>query len=307
MSRELRAPDYRNLGASVNAIQTHYDVGNAFYERFLGPTMAYSAGIWHSPAHLDTLDAAQDRKLDWHIDWSGSDTAARVLEIGCGWGSLIKRLAVQNPRARVTGVTMSEAQAAYVRDVYDGSASVAVTPWQNFRADRPFHSIVSIEALEHFTSIELTRDQRIQVYRDFFDFCAKNLVLGGRVTLQMSAWHNVKPGSESQFSFANDFFPESGLPHLAEIVAGADPNFHVMRIENDQRDHLYTLRAWLARLEKNEAALAREFGGDLVRHYIQNYHMFVDGFVTGLISLVRMALKRRAPGVAAERAKTGTR
>ena len=69
---------YDNVGASKDAIQYHYDVGNDFYAAFLGPTMCYSAALWLEDAADDTLDAAQRRKLDWHIRASGAHRAASV-------------------------------------------------------------------------------------------------------------------------------------------------------------------------------------------------------------------------------------
>src|SRR5437667_6285784 len=149
MTATVEQASYENVGASKSAIQHHYDVGNTFFERFLGPTMAYSAGCWREPATHDTLDDAQIRKLDWHIDWSGGNTAQRLLEVGCGWGSLIKRLAVRNPSAEIIGVTMSDAQAAYLRASSDRRAEIAVMPWQQFQSNQRFEGIVSIEAIEH--------------------------------------------------------------------------------------------------------------------------------------------------------------
>jgi cyclopropane-fatty-acyl-phospholipid synthase len=287
--------NYQNVGASKSAIEHHYDVGNDFYERLLGPTMSYSAGRWLDPMSSDTLDAAQDRKNDWHIDQSGADAAERVLEIGCGWGGYMRRLAGRNPRAEITGLTMSEAQAAYVRGLGYGNFRIVVSPWQNFRSDRPFHSITTIEAIEHFASFGLSREQHIRTYRDFFDFCARHLVRGGRMTLQATTWHNVLPGEEGRFEFIKEFFPESVVPHVPEVLAAADGIFHIIQLENRPRDHVYTMREWLRRLERNETALAQEFGAELVRRYIDNFNLVVGGYATGSISVVRMSLKRHGP------------
>ena len=102
---ETAARTYENRGASKAAIQSQYDAGNAFFERLLGRTMGYSAGLWVEPARRDSYDAAQERKFDWHIDWSSADTARDVLEVGAGWGSFVARLAARNPQAVVTGLT----------------------------------------------------------------------------------------------------------------------------------------------------------------------------------------------------------
>jgi cyclopropane-fatty-acyl-phospholipid synthase len=300
MAATIEQQAHENVGASKSAIQHHYDVGNALYERFLGPTMAYSAGCWHEPATRDTLDDAQNRKLDWHIDWSGADTARHVLDIGCGWGSLIRRMTVRNPNAEIVGITMSDAQAAYLHQSFDGRAEIAVMPWQQYRSNRQFEGIVSVGAIEHFATIDITREQRIQAYRDFFEFCAAHLMQRGRVSLQTVVWNNVLPGTERQYDFSH-FFPESCPPHVPDLVAAADGLFHVVRLEVSSHDYIYTLREWLRNLRSDEANLRHEFGSNLVQWYIDNFTTVLHGFVAGVVSLSRMALELRGAQVAWKR------
>lgn len=286
---------YDNVGASKDAIQYHYDVGNRLYEGFLGPTMAYSAGIWREPARTDNLDDAQNRKLDWHIDQSQADIARRVLDVGCGWGSIIKRLSVRNPKAEVTGLTMSDQQAAFLRSTeHGGRADIKITQWQSFESNRPFDAIISVEAIEHFAKIELTHEQRVQAYRDFFDFCRRNLVADGRMTLQMAIWNNIERGTEPQFRI-DDIFPESCLPHVPDLVEAADGLFHVVRLEVAPRDFIYTLRDWIRRLEGNREALSGQTSAELVQHYINSCRTYLLGFTSEAISLARMTLQRRGP------------
>ena len=286
---------YDNVGASKPAIQHHYDAGNAFYERFLGSTMAYSAGIWQEPALRDTLDNAQNRKLDWHIDWAQADIARRVLDVGCGWGSLIRRLSERNPETEIVGLTMSDAQAGYLRSRVADRCEINVTPWQNYQANRPFDSIISVEAIEHFASVDLDQAQKVRAYRDFFEFCAGNLKPGGRLTLQTSTWNNVDPGQEREFSFIHRFFPESTAPRFPDLVAAADGLFHVIRVEAAPRDFVYTLREWVKRLRRDEASLTREFGAEQVQTYIKSFFLLIPAFVNGTASLYRIALERSQP------------
>ena len=83
---------FDNRGASAGAIQQHYDLGNDFYAAWLGTTMAYSAARWLSDEGPDALDTAQERKLDWHLAAAKAQGAARVLDVGCGWGAILTRL-----------------------------------------------------------------------------------------------------------------------------------------------------------------------------------------------------------------------
>ena len=299
MSNNTDAANYENRGASKAAIQAQYDAGNAFFERLLGRTMGYSAGLWLEPATRDSYDAAQTRKFDWHIDWSGAATARQVLEVGVGWGSFVARLAERNPQANVTGLTISDAQAVYLRERFGERLRVEATPWQAFANERRYDSIVNIEAIEHFARFDTTGPARIRAYRDFFEFCARRLVSGGRLSLQMTVWHNVDADQERNYEadFVREFFPETCLPRIPEIVAAADGLFHVVRLESSPRDYVYTQREWIRRLRAMEAALTQEFGADLVRRHIQYFEANINGYLIGALSLVRMALERRGSNV----------
>jgi cyclopropane-fatty-acyl-phospholipid synthase len=70
-----------NPGASRTAIQSHYDIGNDFYRLWLDRDLNYSAAMWEPG---DMLDAAQLRKVDYHISQAGAECAERVLDVGCG-------------------------------------------------------------------------------------------------------------------------------------------------------------------------------------------------------------------------------
>jgi cyclopropane-fatty-acyl-phospholipid synthase len=288
-------PSYQNRGASKQAIQAQYDAGNGFFERLLGRTMGYSAGLWTEPARRDSYDAAQERKFDWHIAESGALTAREVLEVGVGWGSFVARLKERNPQAVVTGLTLSEAQAAFLRERFGDAVRVAVTPWQAFAPNRTYDAIVNIEAIEHFARFDTTGPERVKAYRDFFEFCARHLSPHGRVSLQMTTWHNVDAAREREYEadFVRDFFPETCLPRIPEIVAAADGLFHLVRLESNPRDYVYTQREWLRRLRAMRAAMTAEFGEELVRRHIVYFETNINGYLAGVLSLVRMSLERR--------------
>lgn len=82
--------DNSRAGARAN-IRAHYDLGNAFYARWLDPSLTYSSAIYASPD--DTLETAQQRKLDRIADVLDLRPGHRILEIGCGWGALAEHLA----------------------------------------------------------------------------------------------------------------------------------------------------------------------------------------------------------------------
>src|SRR5437660_5758563 len=99
------------LGASAGAIRHHYDVSNEFFALWLDPTMTYSCALWEPG---DTLERAQIRKLDDVLDGVRARGAARLLDVGCGWGSLLRRATESYGVRRAVGLTLSEHQADWL-------------------------------------------------------------------------------------------------------------------------------------------------------------------------------------------------
>jgi len=154
-SRALRATDWlrhrlnaNTLAGSERNIQAHYDLGNDFYKEWLGPTMQYSAGIYHT--EHSTLEDAQDLKLRTLIAKLEVRPGMRVLEIGSGWGELAVRL-VRDHGCHVTTVTLSKQQHAWVRERVTklGIESSLDARLQDYReVTGTFDRIVSVEMIE---------------------------------------------------------------------------------------------------------------------------------------------------------------
>ena len=289
-----------NLGASKAEIQAHYDREPRLYEQFLGPNLAYSAGIWKEPANRDTLEAAQLRKLDWHIDMSGADSAQRVLDVGFGWGSLIKRLMARRPDIDYVGLTLADNQAQYVRSYAPQNFVTEISAWQDYRSNRPFDAIVSLEAMEHFTGKTADRQQRIEAYRLFFEFCARTLRVGGRASIQVNGWGNIELGSEARHiveSGIDGFWLEGNLPHASEMLLASERWFDLVHLEGKPRDYIYTLRAWLRNLRSQEADLVALVGREMVSDYIHNLKTCLDAYLAGALTLYRLVLERKGPVV----------
>ncbi|MGC4857395.1 class I SAM-dependent methyltransferase [Micromonospora sp. DT4] len=100
----------RRVEEAAAAVRHHYDIGNDFYRLWLDGSLTYSCAMWAGSA--DTLAQAQDRKLRYHLDAVQAQSAGSVLDIGCGWGSILERLSAV-PVRRSVGLTLSEEQAAY--------------------------------------------------------------------------------------------------------------------------------------------------------------------------------------------------
>ncbi|HLK23917.1 MAG TPA: class I SAM-dependent methyltransferase, partial [Caulobacteraceae bacterium] len=94
-------------GGAKRNIHAHYDLGNAFYERWLDPSMTYSSAVFERDG--EPLEAAQRRKYVALAEGMALETGQHVLEIGCGWGGFAE-FAAKEVGARVTGITISKEQ-----------------------------------------------------------------------------------------------------------------------------------------------------------------------------------------------------
>src|SRR4051794_35543778 len=99
-------------GASAEAIGYHYSIGNEFDRLWLDKTITYSCALFEGDDH--DLSAAQVRKLDYHLTQARVLNAHRVLDVGCGWGSGLRRMVEQYNVNRAVGLTLSQAQADWI-------------------------------------------------------------------------------------------------------------------------------------------------------------------------------------------------
>ncbi len=238
------------------AISHHYDVGNDFYELVLGPSMVYSCAVWASP---DTrLEAAQEAKLDLVCRKLGLTDGDRLLDVGCGWGSLAIH-AAQRYGATVVGITLSEEQAQLARK---RAAEVGLTDRievrvQDYREidDAPFDAISSIGMSEHVGRAEMPA-----YARRLHDL----LRPGGRLLNHAIAWNAGTATWNPDTFIARYVFPDGELLGLGETVGLLEDGgaLEVLDVEALRQHYALTLRAWVRRLEEHwDAAVAASSPG----------------------------------------------
>lgn len=276
------------LADAAAAIRHHYDVGNAFYSLWLDRSLTYSCAIWAGPG--DTLEAAQERKLRFHLDAVRADSADSVLDIGCGWGSLLERLATAHRVRRAVGLTLSEKQAAFVRSRGHPGVHVHTENWLHHQPDARFDGIVSIGAFEHFATPDDTPAEKIRVYREFFTRCRDWLREDGVLSLQTIAYANMSREEASSF-IQREIFPNADLPTLAEITTAADRLFEVRSMHNGRLDYARTCAEWARRLRARRDEAAQLAGPETVARYERYLKHSALGFRMGKICLLRIVLE----------------
>jgi len=226
------------------AVSSHYDVGNDFYRLVLGPSMVYSCAVWAAP---DTdLDAAQDAKLDLVCRKLGLAAGMRLLDVGCGWGSLALHAATHYG-VDVVGVTLSNQQAnlARKRMAEAGLTERVDIRVQDYRDidDGPFDAIASVGMAEHVGVAELP------------GYAARLHDLlrpGGRLLNHAIAWSGGPVTWDDDGFIARYVFPDGELVGLARMVGFLEgAGLEVLDVEALRRHYALTLRAWVRRLEEH--------------------------------------------------------
>jgi len=278
-------------GASAVAIRFHYDVGNDFYRLWLDPSMTYTCALFADGETEDDLLEAQIRKMDYHSALTAAAGCGRVLDIGCGWGGMLRRLVSEHRVAHTVGLTLSEAQAEWIRRQPDPHIELRIENWMDHQPQLPYDAIVSIESMEAFARPGLSAAEKIAVYSDFFDRCHAWLRPGGRMALQVIAYGNSSPEDLDSF-ISTEIFPESDLLRLAEIAGAVERRFEITSLVNHRRHYVRTLRAWLRRLRRRRAEAARLAGEETVRRYEEYLQISIVAFASGSCDLYRIALQR---------------
>ncbi|MFJ4784675.1 class I SAM-dependent methyltransferase [Streptomyces sp. NPDC088794] len=228
------------------AISHHYDVGNDFYEIVLGPSMVYSCAYWESSEPGATLEDAQRDKLELVCRKLDLTPGQRLLDVGCGWGSMAVHAAREHG-VSVVGITLSQEQAAYARKrvAEEGLTDRVEIRVQDYRdvADGPYDAISSIGMAEHVGA-----ERYLEYGRDLY----RLLKPGGRLLNHQIA---RRPQSDESAYNLDGFidayvFPDGELAPIGSTVTQLErAGFEVRDVESIREHYALTLRRWVANLE----------------------------------------------------------
>ncbi|HEV7838052.1 MAG TPA: cyclopropane-fatty-acyl-phospholipid synthase family protein [Gemmatimonadaceae bacterium] len=237
------------------AIQFHYDLGNDFYKLWLDERMVYSCAYFRTPE--DTLDLAQEQKLDLICRKLRLSRGDRLLDIGCGWGGLIIH-AAQNYGVDATGITLSNEQAALARERIQ-EAGLADRCRVDIRDYRTLHEGDNYDQISSIGMVEHVGLTHLPVY---FESAFRALKPGGLflnhgiVSLSEPRPRPVREKIFRKFWKADAFidtyvFPDGKLTAAHDVIAAAErAGFEVRDIESLREHYAMTLRHWVGTLEQ---------------------------------------------------------
>jgi len=235
-------------GRDQAVIAGHYDVPPAFYQLILDPNMAYSCAYYPDGQPEVTLAGAQRAKLEMICRKLALEPGGKLLDMGCGWGSLTVH-AARDHHSQVTAVTLSGEQGGYVRERVRGlglgdRAEVRIQDYRDARGG-PYDAIASVEMGEHVGAANYPR------------FCAELYRLvrpGGRLLIQQMSRGSRAPGGgpfiESYIAADMTMRPVGETVRLIEQAG-----FEVIGVEAMREHYVRTIRAWLDNFEKNLPAI----------------------------------------------------
>lgn len=290
MSEVISRHNDTDYGGSSSAIQYHYDVSREFYRLWLDETMTYSCALWDETDNNDSLYEAQLRKIEFHMAAARVEQAQSVLDVGCGWGALVRTLSEQSQVKQIVGLTLSEDQAAYVDSMNLKNVKVYLESWTQHQPSTLYDSIISVGAFEHFAKPEESVEEKIVVYRDFFKNCHSWLSPNGRMSLQTIAYGSMKREEASEF-INNEIFPASDLPRLSEITEAADGIFEITAVYNHRLHYARTFETWAKNLRARRVEAVALVGEDVTRRYERYLKQSSIGFYMGKIGLLRIILR----------------
>lgn len=283
MNRPESNPEtQRALTTDFHSVQAHYDLSDKFFKLYLDPTMTYSCAYF--PTGKEALEEAQRAKIDLSLGKLKLERGERLLDIGCGWGSVVRR-AHEKYGVSVVGLTLSKNQFAYATHfAKEGGLEFRLEGWETYndRCDK----IISIGAFEHFTPPK---------YDPFFARCRALLPPQGALLL-----HTITTGKPNPtFAFKRwthfiltNIFPGERLPDPEQVITNSrKAGFELLHAESLRPHYVRTLDLWAENLRHNRDRAIQLTSEQTFQTYMKYLTSCAEHFRAGDINVYQFLLK----------------
>ena len=274
----------RNKKNQKKEVQSHYDIGNDFYKLWLDETMSYSCGYFRSED--DSLRQAQVNKTEHILEKLYLKEGMTLLDIGCGWGFLLK-MAAEKYGVKGTGITLSEEQyRQFSREIEEKGLSdrleVKLMDYRDLEnSGMQFDRIVSVGMIEH-----VGRGN----YGLFLKNAEKVLKPGGLFLLH---YISALREHEGDAWIKKYIFPGGMIPSLREIInLLPDYNFYTLDVESLRRHYNRTLRCWRANFNDHREEIEKKMGTEFTRMWDLYLAACAATFHNGIIDLHQILMSK---------------
>lgn len=272
---------------SEKDVQSHYDIGNDFYELWLDPTLTYSCAYFDK-GNQDDLEKAQLDKINHILDKLHPEKGKALLDIGCGWGTLML-IAAKKYGLKVTGVTLSEEQYKLVqKKIYDQNLQdVAEVKLEDYRelGNQQWDYITSVGMFEHVGKENLGQ---------YFSDVAKYLKKDGIALI-----HGItrQQGGASNAWLDKYIFPGGYIPGLAENIDHiVKSGMQIDDMEMLRRHYQRTIEIWDGNFNKQRETIERKMGERFTRMWDLYLQACAASFESGNIDVVQYLLTKGPSG-----------
>ena len=270
----------QSIQRSKEDVSYHYNTGNDLFEKMLDKYMAYTCAYWRN---TDSLDVAQEQKLDLVCRKLGLEPGMRVLDIGCGWGSFMN-YAAKHYGVICDGLTLSAEQVAMGKEKCAGlPINFILTDYREFQPEKPYDRIVSIGMLEHVGPDN---------YDDYFK-CAERFLASDGIFLLHTIGGDVSNRSEDTDPWIRKYiFPNGVIPSIAQLGKATEKRFNIEDLHNIGPDYDKTLMAWHENFEAAWPELSEKYGERFYRMWRYYLLSCAGGFRSRQLGVWQLALTK---------------
>lgn len=286
--RRLMPHQKHTEAQSTADVQSHYDLGNDFYRLWLDPSMTYSCAYFTPDNQNNDLGAAQLAKVHHILRKLNPQAGKTLLDIGCGWGTLMLT-AAKEYHLRVTGITLSEEQYKLVQQKIkdQGLQNQAKVLLEDYRelGDRHYDYVTSVGMFEH-----VGKENLGQYFQDVAKYMKPNgLALIHGITRQQGGATNA---------WLNKYiFPGGYVPGLQEIIGSIEAaHLQITDLETLRRHYQRTLEIWDQNFNAHRQEIVKMFDQQFVRMWDLYLNACAASFESGNIDVVQYLLTNGPSG-----------
>lgn len=274
-------------------IDRSYSVSNDFFRLWLDENMHYTSAVFDREDM--SLEEAQENKARILYDFAEIGPRSRVLDIGCGWGSMVDHMVRRGCREAV-GITLSTAQLEWCRARKLPNATFELCDYADYRPAEPFDALVSVEMIDHLCSpAQAQQGLAVELYRAYFNRCAAWVRPGACFGFQAILRNRIPRRRadllDLQFT-ADVIFPGGLNPRLEELVTAVNPRWEIVELHTRRTHYGRTTAEWLRRLRLHEGTIRARWGDQVFEDYDRYLSTCVRAFAAHWSSDVQMKLRR---------------